>query len=157
MSQDINLTFCTAQNVFSAGAVVESTDWIDMKAVQDNAAGDEPTVEIIVTTSFVGGNFVQFVARTCDAAGSTGAGVAVGLTDAIAVASLIAASAGTPTGPGYVITLRLSSLPALPAAGQVGIRLQVSSNGTTTAGAISAQLLPEAATNRVRKAYGSGY
>lgn len=161
MSQDLQTTFCTAQNVFSSSATVQSTDWLDLKVVQDWAAGNEPVVEIVVTTSFSGGNFVQFFLRSCDIAGSTAAGIVLAISDNLTPASLAAPAAPGGSSPnvnvGTVLTLKLSSLNALPAAGQVGMRVEVTCNGAVIAGAISAHLVPESETQRVRKAYGSGF
>lgn len=156
MSADINLQFCSAQNVFGNGTTVSSTDWIDWKVAQDLAGGHPPVVEIIVTTSFATGTSAQFQLVAVDSAG--GNPVVLDETPAIAIAGLLAPAAGTPPpSGGKVIHLRMSPKSALPTATLTHLRLQTVNVGNNTAGAITAHLIPQAAAASPGKAYKVGY
>lgn len=156
MSADINLQFCSAQNVFGNGTTVQSTDWIDWKVAQDLGGGNPPVVEIIVTTTAAGGTSMQFQLCAVNSAGANP--VVLDSTPAIAIAQLVAPAAGTPPpSGGKVIHLRMSPKTSLPAATLTHLRLQTVNVGNNSAGAISAHLIPEAAAASPTKAYAAGY
>ncbi len=154
MSQDLQTTFCTAQAVFGNGTTVSSTDWVDMKVAQDNAGGGDIEVEIIVTTSFVGGTSGEFQLCAVDAAGANP--VVLDTSRAIAIASLIAPGASAAIG-GTRIVLRMDPKQALPAANLTALRVQCVNVGNNSAGSISAALVPQAGTMFPGKAYPTGY
>lgn len=156
MSADINTVFCTAQNVFATDAAVDSADWIDFKVAMDLAAGKAPVVEVIVTTTFVGGTGAQFLLLAVDSAGANA--VVIDETPAFLVADLVAPEAGNPGNlKGTVIHLRMSPKSKLPGATLTHLRLRVNNFGANTAGAITAQLVEEAGTSNPNKAYAAGY
>ena len=71
---------------------------------------------------------------------------------------LVAAGAGTPAlTPASKILLRISPKGTLPSSTLTGLRLQAVNGGNNTAGAISARLVPQAATQEPGKAHRSGY
>lgn len=151
---DLNLQFCTAQAVFGNGTTVTSTDWIDWKVAMDLAGGNEPVLEVRVTTTASGGTSMQFQLTAVDSAGNNP--VVLDTTPAIAVAALVA-PAGTPPMGGTIVRLRMSPQKTPPTVLRTHLRLQVVNVGNNTAGAISAQLVPEAATADPTKAYAAGY
>lgn len=153
---DLGNVFCTAQNVFGNGTTVASTDWIEGGAAQNWGDGVEPVVEIIVTTTFTGGTSVTFQVTAVDSAGNNP--VVLDTSGAIAIANLVAAGAGTPAlTPASKILLRISPKGTLPSSTLTGLRLQAVNGGNNTAGAISARLVPQAATQEPGKAHRSGY
>jgi hypothetical protein len=155
MAADSSLVFCTAQNVFAAGgSSVASTDWIDLRAVQDMAGGVAPVLEVIVTTTFAGGTGANFQLATCDSAG--GNQTVIDQTPTIPIAELVAPS-GNPAMGGRVVHLKMSPKSLLPAAGRTHLRVLTFNSGTNTAGAITAHLVPEAGTAHPTKAYAAGF
>lgn len=166
MTADINTFFCTAQNVFSTDSVVYSTDWLDWKIVQDNGAGEEPEVEIIVTTSFAGGTSVRFQLMAVADAGGAGSGGTAAVMIAQSREYLAAEYATQLVAPtavvapvivGSVVRLKISALTALPASTQKNLQLRVQCVGAVSAGAITAHLKNRAASSAPGKAYASGY
>lgn len=153
---DLGSVFCTAQNVFSAGTTVTSTDWIDGRVAQNWGDGFEPAVEIIVTTTFVGGTSVQFQLTAVDAAGANP--VVIESTLPIAVAGLVAAGAGVPpaTQPTKLV-FRVNPRATLPTSTLTNLRLQAVSVGTTTQGAITARMVSQPASMEPGKAHASGW
>lgn len=151
--QDLQLQFCTAQNHFAnAGSSVDSTDWIDMKAAMDNAAGNPLEVGIIVTTAFddsaAGTASFCFQLLACEADGSNG--VVIAQTRDYGVSEL---AAGRP-----MITLRASPQGALPAISgsdpRQALRVRTLTKTTNgSAGAISAFLGGDIGSARPAKAY----
>ena len=152
---DINLVFCTAQNVFATNANVDSTDWLDMKVAQNWGDGLAPVVEIIVTTTFSGGTSAQFQLLACDSAGANG--VVIDETKAIAIASLTKVGTGTPGAGGTVVQLRLSPQGALPSSTLTHLRVRTVNVGANSAGSITAHIVPDSSTVRPAKAYPVGY
>lgn len=146
MQADLNTRFATAQNFFGNGTVVSSDDWIDMRVAQDNAGGDGPVVEILITTAFVGGTNVTWRLVACDSAG--GNSVVIDQTPAIVVADM-------PVGSRFF--LRMSPKAALPASTLTSLRMQAVNSGNNTAGAATISLVPEGAAGRPAKAYPSGW
>ncbi len=146
MSADISLQFCSAQNVFANGTGVNSTDWVDLKVAQDWGGGAAPVVEILVTTAFTGGTGVTFYVQAVDSAGNNPVQVSASMF--YAVAALTA---------GQIIHVKLSDLASLPASTLTHLRVQAFNSGNNTTGAISAHLVPEAATTRPAKAYPASY
>lgn len=154
---DINTIFCTAQAVFSAQTTVDSTDWLDMKAVADFGAGKPVDVDIIVTSSFVGpGASMRFQLCACEADGTNL--VEIASTAAIPIAELTAPSAGVPGQNGSRITLRVPPAHQLPAISgadpRQGLRLRSLTVGAnTTQGSITAHLSCDTGSSRPNKAY----
>lgn len=146
MTADLSLQFCAAQSVFGNGTTVQSTDWLDLGVARDLAGGRPVCVEIIVTTAFAGGTSAAFALQAVDSAGANP--VVLDQTPTFPVASLVA---------GARILLRMSPKNALPASNLTALRLAVVNVGNNTAGAISAQLVPEASTQRGSKAVASGW
>jgi hypothetical protein len=155
MTADSTLQFCTADAVFGNGTTETSADWVDMKVAQDNAGGKEIVVEILVTTTFAGGTSATFQLTAVDSAGANP--VVLAQTKAYAVADLTAPPAGNGKGGGTVVHLRADPLTALPAGTLTHLRLQCVNVGNNTAGAITAYLVPEAASAKPAKAYASGW
>lgn len=139
MTADVSLLFCTAQDVFGNGTTVSSTDWLDMRVVQDWAAGTGPVVEVIVTTPFAGGTAVRFEVVAVDAAGANP--VVLDTTPTIALANV-----------GSRVLLRMSPQRALPA-GLSHLRLRCVNVGNNSAGAITAALTDETSSQFPSKAY----
>lgn len=145
-TSDINLVFCTAQNVFGNGTTVLSDNWIDQRVAQDNAAGHGPVLEIRVTTAIAGGTGMRFRVEACEADGSNG--VILDETTSIPVAELTAGSRHL---------LRMTPQLKLPAAEKTHLRVRALNSGNNTAGAISARLVYEANSAAPGKDYASGY
>lgn len=80
MILDKQLLFSEAQNVFSAGSTVTSTNVIDLiKTGQDIGVGEETYIAVTVTTAFVGGTSITFNLVTDDNAGIASAAVVLAL------------------------------------------------------------------------------
>lgn len=74
MYLDKQLFFSEAQNVFSAGTTVTSTNVIDLiKTGQDIGVGEELFIVVQVTTAFVGGTSITFNLVTDDNTGISSA------------------------------------------------------------------------------------
>lgn len=74
MYLDKQLLFSEAQNVFSAGVTVTSTNVIDLiKTGQDIGVGEELFIVVQVTTAFVGGTSITFNLVTDDNSGISSA------------------------------------------------------------------------------------
>jgi hypothetical protein len=125
-----------------------------MKVAQDWGAGKAPIVEVIVSTTFAGGTSATFQVTAVDSAGANPKVIAQ--SRAYPVAELVAPGAGTPSK-GTVVHVRLDPQQLLPGATLTHLRLQTLSVGTTTAGAITAHLLPDAGTASPVKAHAAGY
>ena len=146
MTSDINTVFCTSQSVFGAGTLVGSTDWVDMKVAQDNAGGQGPVLEIVVTKAFAGGVGAKFRIAACDSSGNNPA--ILDQTGDISVSDLVV---------GARFLLRMSPQPELPSAALTHLRAYALNNGTNTAGAVTMHLIPEGASDQRGKAYASGW
>lgn len=160
MSADAETLFSSAQAVIAtAGSTVLSTNWFTLGSALDLAGGKGPVAEVIVTTDFAGvGAFVTFQLTACEEDGSNG--VVLDTTAPIPITALVQAKAATPAG--YRLTLRMRPQSALPAVSgsdpRSSLRMQyVISGADTTAGAVTAHLVPEASTEHPNKAYASGY
>ena len=157
MTVDQSCVFSSAQAIGGGGAdaTIQSTDWVDFGVAQNLGDGHPPVVEIVCTTTVAGGTSVQFQLCACEADGSNP--VVIDTTPAIAVASLVAAGAGVGNSTGFRTILRLSPQRALPAVSgsdpRSALRLQYVTAGTVTAGAFTAHLTPEAASEFGGKAY----
>ena len=163
MTADLSLIFCTAMTATgAAGASDDSTDWVDMKAAMDVGGGDEIVVEILVDTTFAGvGGFVTFQLMTCDAAAGT-PGVVIAETPAISVTALVApvgsGAAAQPKMGGSRVLLRASPRGVLALGTDKALLVRALYSGATiTAGAISAHVVPEAATSSRTNAYAAGF
>jgi len=161
MTADLNLIFCTAQNVFAvAGNTVESTDWIPFDVAMDLAAAGGIACEIMVTTSFAnagGTSYVQFRLQACEDDGSNP--VDLDVSPLFTQAQLAAAASANVNGTVVCLTMRPQiALPAISGSDpRSALRLGVTTTAVdTTAGAITARLVPIAASSPA-KVYAGGW
>lgn len=144
---DVNLLFCTANNVFGNGTTElgATSNWIDFKVAQDNGAGVGPVMEVVVTTAFSGGTGATFQIAAVDSAGSNA--VVLDSTPFIANANLTV---------GAIIHLQMSPQRSLPGATLTHLRMRCANSGNNTTGAVTAHLL-DAVGGNPTKAYAAGW
>jgi hypothetical protein len=143
MIYDANLLFSNAQNVFSAGSTVTSTNVIDLLRLgQDPGVGDDLYIMITVTTAFAGGTSVAFNLVTDDNAGMASVALVATL-----VSLTIAQLALNTEWP-----IRFPIVQAVPMERYLAINYV--STGTTTAGAVTAGIVHDV---QRTKAYPSNF
>lgn len=158
MTADINTFFCSAQAVFATDANVDSTDWVNIQVAQDMAGAQAPVVEIAFTTTPAGGTSMKFQLLACDSAGANGVVIDETPTITIASGTMVAPTAGVGTNMGgRRLSLKMSPKHSLPAATLTHLRLRTVNVGANSAGAITAQLVPEGESQHPNKNYPAGY
>jgi hypothetical protein len=130
MILDAQNRFSNAQNVFSTGSTVRSTDVFDLQAIRDAGAGEPVYLVVQVTTAFSGGTSANFELITgSNEAVDADVNVVVD-TNAIPVASLTA-------GKRYFLTIPEHKLPT----GQRYVAVRTTCVGAVAAGAITAAIV----------------
>jgi hypothetical protein len=140
LSGSISGNTVTGQNVFSAGTTVTSTNNIDLASggiptgqVRDLGGGtDYARLRVEVVTAFSGGTSCTFNIVTADDAAITTNVTVIGSTGAIAIASLTAGARFEAE-----INTRIGSK------GQRYVAMQAVMSGTSTAGAVYADIGPD--------------